>query len=1273
VTDPTLATMTPEGRQLATLLPAVLVDTDADEPGRPLLRLLEVLAGPLATLERAVDRLAADPFVALASPEALPLLAELVGARLLGDDVVTNRRVVASTIGWRRRKGNLATLEQVLSQTTGWPVEADEGFRSLLVTQDVTTVLPSRGWTTLLWDPIAVADPLTRRSRRHERHPSPALDAPSEGEDVDAALRRLGAADSLGLAASPRTVDLAGWARPDGVVVRSSRVAVAERDEVVLPPAQPVASTAGGPALIGLRLDPGGADGPLAGRVLPDAVPEPLGLTPVHERPPPAPSRRRPELLTPTDLAADPVVVEEGDVVRLSIDGVPLIGRDASATPGPLAYHPPGGEAVLRFADGGRPAPGESWTLAVAAVTHPGDIGATLASAAPSTDPGEPNPVVLTARASASSATLDATAASTTAIAGAQVALRAVRSIGMDTTWHRVTDGTWTRRAVPRPPGTPVSGDAVVTVGGQPLVVRLLLDGDDLLLGRRPPDGTVWEAVPLGAAAGGQGVDEGRLEPGPGTILVPEGESLVLLGPRPDGDVGAWRLDALTSALVTVTVIDGDSPRRPSPRVAAAACVLGDAVFLHGGQRHGQPLRDLWQLDLAGARAGTWVLRRVREQKARSGGALLPHGSGLVRIGGAGDGAGLSAAVVRIDLSATRPRWAPLPELPLHGTGLPGTLHARPVAGGAIEALVWSDRVAPELMVLAPGAAGWHTGPPEPAAPNPPAEGEVVAVADDLHVTGPPPLPDSEVVLTVGGRSHLAFLPSLDPHPADQALVLLLDRSGSSERWYPPGVPARPSLRLGRNRDTAPILHRRAPDAPRIGAAGRLRWTPLTVRQAVLDGWDAPLALGVDDQVLLDPRLGRAVVHPHLGGVRPGGSTPSFSASYHVARGSGIGAGFVPPGAALPARWHEPPDVDDEDRFVLPVPPELPDADGASTATTLAVGPPGWRWGPDGAREVETRLDDALEALALLPPGEARLVGVIGSPRLPATTGVLREGATTSIVARERGGYPYVVPDGHGVSLSLLERGAPGALSDLGPRLFVTGLALGGALELAFTTGEVDLRWCDLGLTVGELGVRVAGGGHDTGLLRSTPAATTLTLRLYGCQVAGLDVPSWVQVIAAGCTFDAGDRRALAIAAAGARLRLRDCTVRGEVHAGVLEATSCAFAGALRCDRPDLGWLRRCVTPTTEQRRPRSWRSVDVELSFAEGRPTWPHYLVLDDNNDEAVLTAGEGGCPPGAHADRGRALTELTARTGDFLPLGLQAYHLDRSRQDTHRMGRRN
>ncbi|WP_298460927.1 phage tail protein [uncultured Cellulomonas sp.] len=1264
-----LTDLSAQARQLADLLPDMLLAIDAESPDRPLLRLLEVLAAPLAELSAAVDQLGRDPFVSRSSAQALPLIAELVGAQLLGEDAPTNRRVVAGTVAWRRRKGTLATLEDVLTRTTGWPAEVDEGFRSLLVTQDVTEPLPSRGWTALLWDPVALADPLTRRARQHVRHPSAALDAPRTGDDVTETLRRLGAPDALLLAASPRTVDLDGWARPDGVAIRTSRVVVRERDDVVLP-VPVVLATTGGPPLLGLRLDPADRDGPVAARVVAGDVPALTGYTEVHETPPPAPVPRRPELLTATDLAADPDAVAGGDAVRLAVDGVPLLG--AAGHPGgrgPLPHAAPGPDAVLRFADAGRPGPGETWTLAAAAVRSGATLAATLAGPAPSGEVDATDPVTLRATTDRDSATLEVTPAGAALLRGADVALRLDRTAGGEVVWRRLADGRWQGSALVPHEGEPVSGAVVVPVGGLDAVVRLVrlarpaaAGGDALAVARFVPPDVDWTTVPLDLDPLDADDRPGTawLDSGPAALLVPAAGGVVLVAPASDGAaVRAWRLADLDAAAVTVTQLDVGSPAFPPAREAAAGCLAGDVLSVHGGQQGTVALDDLWQLALAGPLGGRWVQRRVRDRVVRSGGQLLATADGLVRVGGADERARLCPLVHRMRDDAPRPRWEPLPPLPVPDDA-PGTLWAWDDAG-VLRAVVWGDRVRPRAVELAAGAGAWHAGDPEPEGPNPPAEGETVVRDGELLVVGAPPLPPSEVVVTVGGAGHLVFLPALDPRPGT-GHVALIDGDGSTRTWFAPGTPARFRLRLGRNREAVASRGRDAPAVPRVGVPGRIGWSALTVRQASLGPWDRPVALDLDDAVALDPRLGRVALPAALAGVRPAGTAPRFTASTHVARGAALGAGFVPPGAVLPGRWVEPPDPADPSRFALPDPPGT----ARSRPPDVVLGPPG-RLDPAG-RPVVTRLDTAL-GLAATATGPA-VIAVLGSPRLAPATGVVREGAVTSVHAADPGGVPFLAADDDGVSLTLLERAEGGGRAAVGPHVVLTGLAAEGTVELAVTSGAADLRWSDLGQP-GGVGLRVAGAGHHTALLRATPAEPALVLRLHGCVVGRLDVPPWVLVIAAGCTFDAGDRVTPAISAAGATLRLRECTVHGAVLAGVLEASLSVFAGPLTCDRPDLGWLRRCVAPRDADRRPRSWRGLEAEVSFADVRPTWPGYLVLDDNNTAAVRTAGEGGHPPGAHADRGRSLTELTRRTDDFLPLGLTAHHSDRAADDVHRMGR--
>ncbi|HEX2063830.1 MAG TPA: hypothetical protein VHE80_05365, partial [Acidimicrobiales bacterium] len=274
-------------RVLAELVPGIYLGRNDDVEGRPLFVLLEVLSRPLAELEEAVEQLHDDHFVERASPEALPLIGDLVGARLLSDDPRTLRTVVSRTLHWRRRKGSLRTLEDVLSLTSGWATEVDEGFRSLLVTQDLAHLVPWRGRDAVVWDPVALADPLSRRapvSTVPRQSRAGELVERERDESVEDALVRLGRADAGRPAVSPRTVDFLGWAQPDRVVLRSSRLVWAELDEVELVSPRPVLHrTDDAIAHVGFPLDRLGRSLPLAGRVQAERAGSGPELTSVHE------------------------------------------------------------------------------------------------------------------------------------------------------------------------------------------------------------------------------------------------------------------------------------------------------------------------------------------------------------------------------------------------------------------------------------------------------------------------------------------------------------------------------------------------------------------------------------------------------------------------------------------------------------------------------------------------------------------------------------------------------------------------------------------------------------------------------------------------------------------------------------------------------------------------------------------------------------------------------------------------------------------------------
>ncbi|MFB3132598.1 MAG: hypothetical protein ACE10K_08780, partial [Rhodothermales bacterium] len=103
----------------------------ADNPD-VLRALVEILAGQAAIVRRSHDRLWDDQFIELCDDWAVPYLADLVGTRLVSVLNTRGRRVdVAKTIYYRRRKGTLRVLEELISDITGWDGTVVENFRRL--------------------------------------------------------------------------------------------------------------------------------------------------------------------------------------------------------------------------------------------------------------------------------------------------------------------------------------------------------------------------------------------------------------------------------------------------------------------------------------------------------------------------------------------------------------------------------------------------------------------------------------------------------------------------------------------------------------------------------------------------------------------------------------------------------------------------------------------------------------------------------------------------------------------------------------------------------------------------------------------------------------------------------------------------------------------------------------------------------------------------------------------------------------------------------------
>ncbi|MCD4725853.1 MAG: hypothetical protein K8R63_13530 [Bacteroidales bacterium] len=117
------------------MIPAIYRHEDGldTNPNKDVLRSFVLLfAEQAAILRRSHDRLWDDQFIDLCCEWAVPYIADLVGTRLLSDLNKRGRRIdVAKTIYYRRRKGTLRVLEELISDITGWEGVAVEKFKRL--------------------------------------------------------------------------------------------------------------------------------------------------------------------------------------------------------------------------------------------------------------------------------------------------------------------------------------------------------------------------------------------------------------------------------------------------------------------------------------------------------------------------------------------------------------------------------------------------------------------------------------------------------------------------------------------------------------------------------------------------------------------------------------------------------------------------------------------------------------------------------------------------------------------------------------------------------------------------------------------------------------------------------------------------------------------------------------------------------------------------------------------------------------------------------------
>jgi hypothetical protein len=162
--------MSIDTEQLYNLLPAIYRIRDAEQ-GEPLKALLSVIAEQAAVLEEDLAQLYDDQFIETCADWAIPYIGDLIGVRSLHDITPQggresptllrrSRAEVANTIGYRRRKGTAAVLEQLARDVTGWDANVVEFFTRLATTQYLNHLRPENlSWLDLRqWEPLERAE-----------------------------------------------------------------------------------------------------------------------------------------------------------------------------------------------------------------------------------------------------------------------------------------------------------------------------------------------------------------------------------------------------------------------------------------------------------------------------------------------------------------------------------------------------------------------------------------------------------------------------------------------------------------------------------------------------------------------------------------------------------------------------------------------------------------------------------------------------------------------------------------------------------------------------------------------------------------------------------------------------------------------------------------------------------------------------------------------------------------------------------------------------------
>ena len=142
--------------RLYNLLPSIYRVRDAERE-EALRALLAVIETELQAVEDDISGLYRDWFIETCADWVIPYIGEMLGVRTLHNIPSVSgfslRAFVANTLGYRRRKGTPAVLEQIARDTTGWQSRVVEFFQLLSTTQHMNHIRLNHPATLDLRDP----------------------------------------------------------------------------------------------------------------------------------------------------------------------------------------------------------------------------------------------------------------------------------------------------------------------------------------------------------------------------------------------------------------------------------------------------------------------------------------------------------------------------------------------------------------------------------------------------------------------------------------------------------------------------------------------------------------------------------------------------------------------------------------------------------------------------------------------------------------------------------------------------------------------------------------------------------------------------------------------------------------------------------------------------------------------------------------------------------------------------------------------------------------